>query len=99
MLPKDTFRDQVAIVTGGGTGIGKAIARTLGSLGARVVIASRKEPVLLEAVSQLASDGITAHAIPTDIRLPEQVDALISRTLDKFGRLDVLINNAAGNFI
>jgi len=99
MLPRDTFKDQVAIVTGGGTGIGKAIAKTLGNLGARVVIASRKQSVLAQAVAELAAEGITAHAIPTDIRVPEQVDALVTGALEKFGRVDVLINNAAGNFI
>ncbi len=99
MLPQDTFKGQVAIVTGGGTGIGKAIAKTLGALGAKVVIASRKEAVLAQAIAELASDGIVAHAIPTDIRVPEQVDALVAGTLEKFGGVDVLINNAAGNFI
>jgi NAD(P)-dependent dehydrogenase (short-subunit alcohol dehydrogenase family) len=99
MLPSNSFQDQVAIVTGGGTGIGKVIASTLGKLGAKVVIASRKQAVLAEAVADLAARGITAHAIPTDIRASDQVDSLISGTLEKFGRLDVLINNAAGNFI
>jgi len=99
MLPSDLFKEQVAIVTGGGTGIGKVIAATLGVLGAKVVIASRKQPVLDEAVAELAARGVTAHAIATDVRIPDQVDALISRTVEKFGRLDVLINNAAGNFI
>lgn len=99
MLPSDSFKDQVAIVTGGGTGIGKVIATTLGSLGAKVVIASRKPEVLSAAVAELEAGGIAAHAIPTDVRSPDQVDALIVGTLEKFSRLDVLINNAAGNFI
>ncbi len=99
MLPNDSFKDQVAIVTGGGTGIGKVIAATLGALGAKVVIASRKQPILAEAVAELATRGITAHAIATDIRAADQVDALVAGTLEKFGRLDVVVNNAAGNFI
>ena len=99
MLPKDCLAGQVAIVTGGGTGIGKVIARTLGGLGARVVIASRKLPVLQEAVAQLKAAGVGAHAIAADIREPKQVDALIAGTLATFGRLDILINNAAGNFL
>jgi NAD(P)-dependent dehydrogenase (short-subunit alcohol dehydrogenase family) len=99
MLPTNSLADQVAIVTGGGTGIGKVIARALGSLGAKVVIASRKQPVLAEAAAELAKQGISAQAVPTDVRIPEQVDALVAQTLARFGRLDILVNNAAGNFI
>lgn len=98
MLKKDALAGQVAIVTGGGTGIGKAICRTLGSLGAKVVLASRKREVLEAAVAELASEGIAALAIPTDVRVPEQVEAMIDGTLSAFGRLDALVNNAAGNF-
>jgi NAD(P)-dependent dehydrogenase (short-subunit alcohol dehydrogenase family) len=99
MLPPDALKDQVAIVTGGGTGIGKVIARTLGKLGAKVVLASRKRDVLDAAAAELAAAGITAHVLPTDIRDPAQVDALVDGTVKHFGRLDVLINNAAGNFV
>src|SRR5260370_31615921 len=99
MLPAGTLKDKVAIVTGGGTGIGKVIASTLGSLGAKVVIPSRKQPTLESAVSALQALGIEAHSVPTDVRIPEQVDALVAGTVARFGRLDILVNNAAGNFI
>jgi NAD(P)-dependent dehydrogenase (short-subunit alcohol dehydrogenase family) len=99
MLPKDTLAGQVAIVTGGGTGIGKVIARTLGALGAKVVLASRKLDVLEAAVKELAADGVVARAVATDVRQPDQVEAMLRGALDAFGRLDILINNAAGNFI
>lgn len=99
MLPRDTFQDQVAIVTGGGTGIGKVIARTLAQAGAKVVIASRKQEVLDQVVAGFQAEGFTARAIAADVRDPKQVDALVQGTLDAFGRLDVLINNAAGNFV
>src|ERR1700694_1348677 len=99
MLPSNCLNEQVAIVTGGGNGIGQGIARTLGSLGAKVVIASRKQPVLAEAAVELTKEGIQAHVAPTDVRVPEQVDALVAATLEKFGRLDILVNNAAGNFV
>jgi NAD(P)-dependent dehydrogenase (short-subunit alcohol dehydrogenase family) len=99
MLPRDTFQGQVAIVTGGGTGIGKVIARTLAMAGAKVVIASRKKDVLDQAVAGFTAEGLTASAIPTDIRDPAQVDALVAGTLAAYGRLDVLVNNAAGNFV
>lgn len=99
MLPPNTFQDRVAIVTGGGTGIGKAIARTLGSLGAKVMIASRKADVLAAAVKEFETAGIVASFQPTDVRKPEEVDALVEATLARFGRLDLLVNNAAGNFL
>jgi len=99
MLPRDTFQEQVAVVTGGGTGIGKVIAHALGAAGAKVVIGSRKKDVLDKAVAELEAAGIAARAIAVDVRDPAQVDALLQGTLDAFGRLDVLINNAAGNFV
>ena len=89
----------MAIVTGGGTGIGKVIARTLASAGAKVVIASRKKEVLDVVAAAYQAEGLTVRAIPTDIRDPAQVDAMIQGTLDAFGRVDVLVNNAAGNFV
>jgi NAD(P)-dependent dehydrogenase (short-subunit alcohol dehydrogenase family) len=90
---------QAAIVTGGGTGIGLAIARALGQLGARIVIASRSEEHRAEGQAVLDSDGIESIAVPVDVRDPAQVDAMVSRTIDAFGKIDILINNAAGNFI
>jgi NAD(P)-dependent dehydrogenase (short-subunit alcohol dehydrogenase family) len=99
MLPSTAFKDQVAIVTGGGTGIGKVIARTLGRLGAKVVVASRKREVLDAAVTELAREGIEARALATDVRDDKQVEGLIQGALDAYGRLDVLVNNAAGNFV
>jgi len=99
MLPKESLAGQVAIVTGGGTGIGKVIAQTLGAAGAKVVIASRKAEVLAAGAKALSEAGVTVKAVPTDIRQPEAVDNLIQQTVEAFGRLDILINNAAGNFI
>src|SRR5260370_32311640 len=71
----------------------------MGSRGDKVVIASRKQPTLESAVSALQALGIEAHSVPTDVRIPEQVDALGAGTVARFGRLDILVNNAAGNFI
>ena len=90
---------QTAIVTGGGTGIGLAIARALGKLGARIVIASRSAEHLDAGRAALHADGIDAVATPVDVRDPAQVDAMVARTIDAFGQVDILINNAAGNFI
>jgi NAD(P)-dependent dehydrogenase (short-subunit alcohol dehydrogenase family) len=98
------FRDglldgQVAIVTGGGTGLGLAIARRLGSLGARIAIASRSVEHLDAGAAALAADGRELLTVPTDVRQPDQVEALVERTVARFGRVDILVNNAAGNFI
>jgi NAD(P)-dependent dehydrogenase (short-subunit alcohol dehydrogenase family) len=98
MLAQGTFRDQVAIVTGGGTGLGWGIARELGRLGARVVLASRSPQHVEEGARRLAQEGVQALAVPTDVRQPDQVDALVQRTLEAYGHVDLLVNNAAGNF-
>jgi citronellol/citronellal dehydrogenase len=99
------FQDQVALVTGGGTGIGKAVAKELLQLGAKVVIASRKPEHLGPAVEELKAAGKAAQgrepdvlALPCDIREPAQVEALVTAILERFGRIDVLINNAGGQF-
>lgn len=89
----------VAVVTGGGTGLGFAIARRLSAEGYAVVLASRSAAHLEPAVERLRAQGRTALAVPTDVRQPEQVDALFSAVGSRFGRLDVLVNNAAGNFV
>lgn len=99
MLPEGTFADRVAIVTGGGTGLGFGIAHELGRLGAKVVLASRNAERLEAAASRLRQTGIEALPVPTDIRQPDQVEALVAKTVDTWGAVDLLVNNAAGNFI
>lgn len=99
MLPAGTFGGQTALVTGGGSGIGFGIARELGLLGARVVLAGRKPEKLRNACQALENEGIESLAVPTDIRDPAQVEALMDKTVAETGRLDVLVNSAAGNFI
>jgi citronellol/citronellal dehydrogenase len=93
----DLFKGQVAVVTGGGTGIGKACARELLQLGARVAIASRKPEHLEPALRELQPLG-EVLALPCDIREPALVEQLVSAVLEKWGRIDVLINNAGGQF-
>lgn len=99
MLPAGTLSGQTAVITGGGSGIGLGIARELGLLGAIVVLAGRKMEKLESAAAGLGEDGIQAHAVPTDIRDPDQVDRLMQETVKRTGRLDMLVNSAAGNFI
>jgi NAD(P)-dependent dehydrogenase (short-subunit alcohol dehydrogenase family) len=90
---------QTAIITGGGTGIGLAIARALGRLGAEVVLASRDESHLSDGATALVPDGITAHTVQVDVRDPAAVDRMVADVIARTGRIDILINNAAGNFI
>eukprot|EP00092_Neocalanus_flemingeri_P040996 GFUD01044639.1.p1 GENE.GFUD01044639.1~~GFUD01044639.1.p1 ORF type:complete len:304 (+),score=89.52 GFUD01044639.1:48-914(+) len=91
------FRDKVAIVTGGGTGIGKAISEELLTLGAKVVIASRKEENVAEAAKEMSKLG-TIVSRRCNIRSEEDVKNLMSSTLEKFGKIDFLVNNGGGQF-
>src|SRR3954469_6548477 len=99
MFVQDLLKDQVAVITGGGTGLGLAIAKRLGSLGARIAIGSRNAQHLEQGCATLREHGIDALAVQVDVRVPEQVDEMVERTVKHFGGLDILVNNAAGNFI
>ena len=99
MLPNKSLEGRVAIITGGGTGIGRAIAFEYGRLGAKLVLASRSPEHLEPTAQELRAKGAEVLAIPTDVRVPEQVDKLCEETWRHFGSLDILVNNAAGNFI
>ncbi len=99
MFEPSLLKGQVAIVTGGGTGIGLAIARRLGELGARVVIGSRNADNLEKGSAELRHAGLDPLCVQIDVRNPEQVDEMVERTVKHFGRIDILINNAAGNFV
>jgi len=99
MFAQDLLKDQVAVITGGGTGIGLAIAKRLGELGARIAIGSRNSLHLEQGCAALRESGIDALALQVDVRVPDQVDEMVERTVKHFGSLDLLVNNAAGNFI
>ncbi len=92
------FEGEVAIVTGGGTGIGLAVARELGRLGAKIAICGRRPEPLAAAVKSLESEGVEAFSRPTDIRKPEDVEAFVDAVKERFGRIDILVNNAGGQF-
>lgn len=89
------LKNKVAIVTGGGSGIGKAISITFAREGATVVIAARNQARCQEAVKQIESRGGKAIAIQTDIGEHKQVKNLIAETIHEFGHIDILVNNAA----
>lgn len=99
MLTPSLLHDQVAIVTGGGTGIGLAVAKRFGELGAKVAIGSRNAKNLEEGTAELRHAGQDPLAVQVDVRKPEQVDEMVTRVVKHFGRIDILINNAAGNFV
>jgi citronellol/citronellal dehydrogenase len=93
----DLLADQVVVVTGGGTGLGRATAVEVAALGAHVVVVGRRAEPLEETVA-LCADG-RAHAEQCDIREEEQVDALVDRVMERHGRIDTLVNNAGGQYM
>jgi NAD(P)-dependent dehydrogenase (short-subunit alcohol dehydrogenase family) len=99
MFATPVLEGQTALVTGGGTGIGLAIAEALGRLGARVVIASRSQDHLDDGARTLREAGVEALTVTVDVRDPADVDAMVARAVEAFGGIDILVNNAAGNFI
>lgn len=96
MLPAGTFANKVAFITGGGTGLGLAMGQELAALGARIVVASRKAENLEHARQAITGDVLT---LALDVRQPDQVAAGVRQAVEQFGGIDVLINNAAGNFV
>jgi NAD(P)-dependent dehydrogenase (short-subunit alcohol dehydrogenase family) len=86
----------VAIVTGGGTGIGFAVAERLAAEGVRLVLVGRREALLTEAVAKLETEAV---AVPGDVREPATLEAALDAAWNGLGRLDILVNNAGGQFI
>lgn len=95
LLAADALQGKVAVVTGGGTNLGLAAAEELAACGASVVIAGRREEVLQAALTRL---GVNASCVVADIREDEGADAIITAALERHGRLDLLLNNAGGQF-
>ena len=94
-----SLADKVAIVTGAGKGIGRAIALGLAQAGADVVVAARTAADIDEVAAAIEDTGRKALAIPTDVRNVDQVTSMLNGTLAAFGRVDILVNNAGGYFI
>src|SRR6185295_17268660 len=99
MFRSDLLKDKVVVVTGGGTGLGKSMALRFAQLGAKLVLTSRSPDHINGAAEEIRKAGGVAEAIPCDVRKPETVDAMVEAAVAKLGKIDVLINNAAGNFL
>lgn len=95
----DLLKDKIVLITGGGTGLGRAMAESFGHLGASLALVGRRLEVLKEAQRDLESQGIPTFIHSLDIRDAEAVERAMDAIEGHYGRLDVLVNNAAGNFI
>ncbi|QPH38302.1 SDR family oxidoreductase [Pedobacter endophyticus] len=100
MLREDALKGKTIVITGGGTGLGKAMGVYFLKLGANLVITSRKLDVLQKTAGEMEEKtGGKVLAVACDVREADQVENVLTKTLEKFGSVDVLLNNAAGNFI
>ena len=100
MLRDDALKGKVIVVTGGGSGLGKAMTRYFMELGAKVAISSRDLEKLQTTAKELETEtGGTCLAVQCDVRHYDQVEAMLEEVLKAYGKVDVLLNNAAGNFI
>ena len=100
MLREDALKEKVIVVTGGGTGLGRSMSEMLSQLGASVVVTSRKKDVLEKTANEIAA--LTKNKIlpiVCDVRKYEEVESMLNKTISEFGKVDSLLNNAAGNFI
>jgi len=95
---ENILEGRVALITGGATGIGKEIARTLGKHGAKIVITSRKQENLDAARQEFAEEGIECLALSSDVRNPEAVEQVIASAIEEYGGLNIVVNCAAGMF-
>jgi len=99
MFQNDLLDNKTIIITGGGTGLGKSMALRFGELGANLVITSRKQEILDSTAIELRETGAEVLPIACDVRKPNEVQNVVDRTIEKFLKIDILVNNAAGNFI
>ena len=93
------LRGRVAFVTGGGTGITGGVARAMAEAGAAVALVSRKLEHLQPAADAINQNGGQALAVAADVRQPEAIEQAVAQTIEKFGKIDIVVNGAAGNFL
>ena len=99
MFDKNLLKEKNIVVTGGGTGLGKSMASKFLDLGANLVLTSRKENVINETAKELRRGRKKVIPIVCDVRESDQVESMINQTVSELGSVDILLNNAAGNFI
>ncbi len=100
MLKNDALKDKVILITGGGTGLGKAMGKYFSELGAKLIITSRKIDVLKKTAEEISSQTHNeVFPFACDVSDYKQVEELLNASINKYGRVDGLVNNAAGNFI
>ena len=100
MLNEGSLKDKVILITGGGTGLGKSMGKYFAQLGANLIIASRKLDVLKDTADEIENEtGRSVLPFQCDITDYNQVENLLKASMEKFGKVDALVNNAAGNFI
>ena len=99
MLKDDTLKGKVILITGGGTGLGKSMGAYFMELGANLIITSRKQEVLDKTAEEFSKYTGQVFPVTGDVRDHEDVKNVIDKSLEKFGKIDCLLNNAAGNFI
>ena len=98
-LASDLLAGKVAWITGAGTGLGRAMAKRFAGLGAKIALSGRRPEPLEETAAEIRSDGATAVVARCDVRDPASVDAALEKAVDELGGVDILVNNAAGNFL
>ncbi len=99
MFKEDTLKGKTILITGGGSGLGLAMAIRFAELGARIAICGRTEEKLQKAIAEIRQKGEEARYYVCDVRDFQQVDAMVARALTDFGEVNGLVNNAAGNFL
>ncbi len=100
MFQENLLKGKTILVTGGGTGLGKSMSKRFSELGANIVITSRKLEVLEQTAAELSAEtGNPVLAVAADVRKPLEIEAAMQAAVERFGQIDVLLNNAAGNFI
>ena len=99
MFETGLLKGKSIIITGGGTGLGKSMATRFAELGADLIITSRRQNVIDETAEELRQHGGQVLAVSCDVREPDQVQHMVDETVKTFGKIDILLNNAAGNFI
>lgn len=100
LLPKESYTGKTIIITGGGTGLGKSVATYLSSLGANIVITSRRREVIDATAKEIETQtGGKVLAVAGDVRNMDEVENVLNKSVETFGQVDALLNNAAGNFV